>query len=51
MATPIKTTPALKNGSSERFNKMLDAKKNYRVSREEKMRITTLVEKVLAKKK
>ena len=51
MATPIKITPSLKNESSQRFNEMLVAQQNQKVSIEEKQRIENLVSKVLAKSK
>jgi hypothetical protein len=51
MATPIKITPILKNESSQRFNEMLVAQQNQKVSSEEKKRIESLVSKVLAKSK
>lgn len=51
MATPIKITPFLKNESSQRFNEMLVAQQNQKVSPEEKKRIESLVSKVLAKSK
>lgn len=51
MATPIKITPFLKNESSQRFNKMLVAQQNQKISQEEKQRIISIVAKVLAKSK
>lgn len=51
MATPIKITPVLKNESSQRFNQMLVAEQNKKVSPEEKKRIETLVSKILANSK
>lgn len=51
MATPIKITPVLKDESSQRFNEMLVAQQNQKVSEEEKKRIEYLVKKVLAKGK
>ena len=51
MATPIKITPVLKDESSHRFNKMLVAQQNQKVSQEEKKRIASLVASVLANSK
>ena len=51
MATPIKATPPLKNESSRRFNKLLVAQQNQKVSAEDKKRIEATVAKVLAKSK
>lgn len=51
MATPIKITPVLKNESSQRFNQMLVAQQDQKVSPEEKKRIESLVSKILAKSK
>ena len=51
MATPIKATPVLQGNASKRFNALLQAQENTRVSPEEKKKIYSLVEKVLSKKK
>jgi hypothetical protein len=51
MATPIKITPILINESSKRFNEMLVAQQNQKVSSEEKKRMEALVSRVLAKSK
>jgi hypothetical protein len=51
MATPIKITPILKNESSRRFNRLLIAEKDVKVSSADKGRIENLVKKVLSKSK
>jgi hypothetical protein len=51
MATPIKITPILSGRASKRFNQQLEAQKNDRISAEEKHRMFSLLERILAKKK
>jgi hypothetical protein len=49
MASPITITPTLKNESSVKFNRQLEAQKNEKVSPAEKDRIINLVKTVLQK--
>jgi hypothetical protein len=51
MATPIKITPPLRGKASARFNRLLNAQKDEKVSKEEKGRLVSLVNKVLSNSK
>ena len=51
MATPIQITPVLRGRASKRFNALLEAQRNDKVTPEEKEKMISLVEKVLSKNK
>jgi hypothetical protein len=51
MAKPIKITPVLSGKSSRRFNEMLEKESGDKATAQEKKKIFSLVEKVLANQK